>query len=267
MNRAWPEAVAALRALVEASPQPVVLAICGAQGSGKSTLAAALASALQAQGKRCAVLSLDDFYHTKAHRIGLASTLHPLCITRGPPGTHDVGMALAVLDRLRAGEAVALPRFDKPHDDRVDPVAWPVSSSHCDVIIFEGWCVGARAQSDAALAAPVNALEAEEDADGAWRAWSNRALAGPYQQLFARPDRLVLLAAPDFAVVHGWRLQQEEEAGAGMDAVRIARFIAHYERLTRHILAEMPGRADLVIRLGPQRQVLGIERPAMDGSG
>jgi len=29
----------------------------------------------------------------------------------------------------------------------------------------------------------------------------------------------------------------------------VDRFVMHYERLTRHILAEMPGRADIVLDL------------------
>ena len=40
----------------------------------------------------------------------------------------------------------------------------------------------------------------------------------------------------------------------------LQRFIAHYERITRHILAEMPNRADLVIRLDRRRRPLAITR-------
>ena len=39
---------------------------------------------------------------------------------------------------------------------------------------------------------------------------------------------------------------------------RCHRFIMHYERLTRWILQEMPARADIVVRLGPDHEVLGI---------
>ena len=83
-------------------------------------------------------------------------------------------------------------------------------------------------------------------------------MADDYQRLFARVDALVLLAAPGFDVVAGWRLEQEQAGARAMDAVQIARFIAHYERLTRHILAEMPERADLVIRLDRDRKALSI---------
>jgi len=41
-----------------------------------------------------------------------------------------------------------------------------------------------------------------------------------------------------------------------MDDAELARFVQHYERLTRHIIAEMPGRADVVIRLDEARRVV-----------
>jgi len=126
-----------------------------------------------------------------------------------------------------------------------------------DVVIFEGWCVGARPQPRDALRAPINALERDEDPDGRWRSFVNTALAAAYPPLFEAHDALVLLQAPGFEVVAGWRAQQEarlrERTGGGMDAAQIARFVAHYERLTRWILEEMPARADAVFRLATDR--------------
>ena len=132
------------------------------------------------------------------------------------------------------------------------------------VVIMEGWCVGARPQNAAQLATPVNALERDEDPEGSWRGYVNSALEGPYRALFDRLSPLVLLQAPSFEVVHGWRAEQEhklrerlQREGADtsrvMDDMAIARFIAHYERVTRHILAEMPQRADHLITLSSTR--------------
>ncbi len=242
-----------------------VLGICGAQGSGKSTLVAALAARLAAAGVRAATLSLDDLYLPRAERQRLAREVHPLLATRGVPGTHDVALGLAVLDALARGDAARLPRFDKAADDRLPEVEWPAAPAGTQVLLLEGWCLGARPQDAAALAVPAGALEAEEDAQGRWRGYANAALAGAYQNLFARIDRLVLLAAPEWEAVAHWREQQEAElrakskAGAGvMTPAQVTRFIAHYERLTRHILTEMPPRADLVVRLDPDRAVRGI---------
>lgn len=278
MSRAEPLALLAVRELVDAAlaqrvRRPLVLGICGAQGSGKSTLAAALVEQLHASGITCAVLSLDDLYLTRAERAKLARDVHPLMATRGPPGTHDVALGMEVLDALRRGTPVRLPRFDKAHDDRVDPSAWPLAAQPCDVVIFEGWCVGARPQPPHALAAPVNDLEAREDPDCVWRKFVNDALAGPYQELFARIDRLVLLLAPDFDVVMQWRLEQEEDLRARavggphvMNSKQIDHFISHYERITRHIFAEMPDRADLVIPLDRERRPTGKLEPPGNGA-
>ncbi len=243
----------------------LTVGISGAQGSGKSTLTAALAERLAREGVAVATLSLDDLYLGRQARRALAAAAHPLFGTRGPPGTHDVALGLAVLDALARGEPALLPRFDKAMDAATPRAEWPVAPRDCKVLLLEGWCLGARPQSESALIAPINALEAVEDADGHWRRHANTALAGEYQQLWARFDRLILLAAPGWEVVQGWREEQETQlrarAGADapgvMNADEVARFIQHYERLTRHVLAELPGRADVVIRLGPGREVLG----------
>lgn len=185
----------------------MIVGLCGAQGSGKSTVAAALDRALTAQGLAVATLSLDDLYLGRAARRALAATVHPLLATRGVPGTHDVGLGVELLTRLRERLPVRLPRFDKGRDEPVPAAEW-VDAGACDVVLFEGWCVGARPQAEAELVAPVNALERDEDPDGRWRRYVNARLGGDYQALFAI-DRLVLLAAPGFAVVAGWRAEQE----------------------------------------------------------
>lgn len=240
----------------------LIVGLCGAQGSGKSTLAAALVAALAAKACPAASLSLDDLYLSRAERQQLARSVHPLLATRGVPGTHDVALGLQTIAALERGEAAALPRFDKGSDDRAPAASWPHAPAQCRVLLLEGWCVGAVPQVAAALAAPVNALERREDAQGVWRKYATAALARPYRALFDRIDLLILLAAPSWEVVAGWREEQElplRDAGAAlaMDPAELARFIQHYERLTRWILDEMPARADLTVRLGPKREVLG----------
>jgi D-glycerate 3-kinase len=242
-----------------------VVGICGPQGSGKSTTVAVVAALLEARGLKVATLSLDDLYLPRADREALAREVHPLLRTRGVPGTHDVALGLAVLDGLAGEGETALPRFDKASDDRAPVDAWPVVAGPVDVVLFEGWCVGARPEPAQALAAPLNALERERDPDGVWRAHVNAALAGSYRALFARLDLLVLFAAPDFETVLAWRREQEAKLrdrleracqgeGRAMNDDEIAAFVQHYERLTRHIAREMPTRADLVVVLDKDRR-------------
>jgi D-glycerate 3-kinase len=239
--------------------------ICGPQASGKSTLTAVVAHLLGDQGFTVAVLSLDDLYRTHAERQVLARDVHPLLATRGVPGTHDVALGLAVLDGLGRPGETRLPRFDKAADDRRPAAEWEPVQGPVDVILFEGWCVGARPQPAAALALPVNDLERDADPDGRWRASANTALAGPYRALFDRLDLLVMLQAPGFEIVLAWRREQERKlrerlAREGGDSsrvmtdVQVGHFIAHYERLTRWILEDMPTRADVVIALDAQRR-------------
>ncbi|HLZ75953.1 kinase [Phenylobacterium sp.] len=233
-----------------------VIGLCGAQGSGKTTVARFTAQLLADRGLKAVALSLDDFYLTHEARQRLAKEVHPLLATRGPPGTHDVGMAGAAMDALRTRGKAALPRFDKASDTRSPRNTWQTVASPVDVILLEGWCVGAVSQGEAALATPVNDLERDEDPKGIWRHYVNDQLDGPYKALFARLHDLVLLEAPSFDVVAGWRAEQEAKLrakGGGMDDAQIARFVAYYERLTRWILAEMPGRADWVVTLDTER--------------
>lgn len=249
------EAIATAHA---AAGAPIIVGLAGAQGSGKSTMAPRLRDCLALNGVRAAVLSLDDFYLTHAERNRLARTVHPLLATRGVPGTHDVAILVHTLDRLvnPDGPAVPIPCFDKAEDDRADRSGWRCLALPFDVIILEGWCIGARPQSAFELATPVNALERLHDANGQWRGWVNDQLAGVYKELFQRLALRLLLRAPSFEVVLRWRSEQEETLARltgrrGMNDEELQRFIAHYERITRSMLDAPP--ADLVIALDEDR--------------
>lgn len=242
---------------------PLIVGLCGSQGSGKSTVSAALATRFE----RAVTFSIDDLYLGHVDREELARRVHPLLATRGVPGTHDPALGIEVLKGLLRSEPVPLPQFDKANDDRVPCENWPLVPGGRELVIFEGWCVGALPQQPQDLVQPVNSLEAKEDRDGRWRRFVNDALAGEYQRLFGCIDMLVLLAAPDWETVLRWRMQQEHELRASspdgtriMGDQQVVRFVSHFERLTRRILAEMPERADLVIRLNERRECVGVGR-------
>jgi D-glycerate 3-kinase len=250
---------------------PLVVGINGAQGSGKTTLCKFLEVLLVEHNQRAATLSIDDLYRTRADRERLASEVHPLLATRGVPGTHDPALGLAVIEDFRAGRDLELPRFDKSVDDRSpepEQVKGPLQ-----VLLFEGWCLGAAPQDEAALAEPVNALEAAEDPDLIWRRYVNQALDGGYKALFGALDMLVMLEVPDFAAVRRNRALQEDKLRARdpaapglMDAAELERFLDQDERLTLHMLGEMPARADIVFAIDRDQRPVSV-RPALPSAG
>lgn len=246
---------------------PLIVGLCGTQASGKSTACAQLAEHFAGLGLTVGVLSLDDLYLGRTVRAGLAEQVHPLFATRGPPGTHDTAIGIATLDAIKRGDTVMLPRFDKRADEPLSSRDWPLLDGPCDLLLFEGWCVGAKPVPAELLAEPVNALEGEEDVDAIWRDYWNAHLGGETAELFARIDRLAYLRPPSFEVVHQWRCQQERDyqavesgarAVAAMTDEQVTRFIAHYERLTRWIMAEMPGRADVTLQLDEGRYPVSV---------
>jgi len=235
----------------------VTVGIAGAQGSGKSTLAEFLAVVLEnVAGLSAAVLSIDDFYKTRAEREEMARSVHPLFAVRGVPGTHDMALMNGVIDSLKAGISVDIPVFNKAEDDRSEV---PRRLEAVDVILLEGWCWGSVPQSEIELEDPVNELEEKSDADGRWRRAVNDALASfDYQHAFDN-DLMIFLAVPNMEAVQRWRLQQEQGLDPGsrvMDKREIREFIMYYERITRAMLAEMPDRADMTLTLDETHRIV-----------
>ena len=220
---------------------PPVIAIVGAQGSGKTTLARAAAERFGG-----VQISIDDVYLTRARREAMAEEVHPLFVTRGPPGTHD----LRILERLiktlgtaRPDAKTLIPDFDKRRDDRRPIRDWRVFEGRPGAILIDGWCLGAIPEEEADLAEPINALERERDPDGSWRRAVNGFVAGSYADFAARFDAILFLKAPGFDVVLDWRSQQEADLlgvtpgrlPAG-ERRRLAVFIQFFERITRRML-------------------------------
>ena len=253
-----------LRLQCENSSQPIVVGINGAQGTGKSTLATLLKILLK---ESCAlesiVLSLDDYYLSQEQRAVLAGSVHPLLKTRGVPGTHTIDQLndqLEQLIELQPGKQIELSRFDKATDDVSPAEVWKCPQQGLDLILLEGWCVGATPQTEQQLEAPVNRLEHERDSDGRWRTFVNQKLKGSYQVLNSRLDFLLMLLTPDFESVVEWRKLQESKLRAlnpdyGMKAGELRAFMEYFQRLTEFMRTEMPQRADVVLAVAENHQV------------
>lgn len=250
----------------KSAKRPLIVGINGAQGSGKSTLGACLQFLLEQQHLRAVSLSLDDFYFTRNERQRLAEGIHPLLATRGVPGTHDIALARKTLsDLLHQHLPVFIPRFNKAADDRYPPEFAECINEPVDIILLEGWCLGASAEDETALAAPVNELEADEDPNGDWRRYVNEQLARFYPSLFDLVDIWIMLRAPSFDCVFNWRLEQEnklrdraQNQSRVMNEQQLSRFIKFYQRITQNTLDTLPGRVHYLFELNAERQIIKL---------
>ena len=164
-------------------------------------------------GLNLCVFSIDDFYKTKSERKKMSKNVHPLFLTRGVPGTHDVFLINKILRQLKKKKfkTVFNPRFDKSKDDRAKRNKWQKVENSPNIIIFEGWCVGANYQTNSELKKPINQIEKKYDENFIWRTKVNEYLKNGYKKLFNKIDKLIYLKAPDFDHIYKWRLLQEQK--------------------------------------------------------
>ena len=241
--------------------EPYFVGLSGGQGSGKTTLSDFIQVVLSAVSKKSVTgFSIDDIYKSPGEREKQSRKIHPLCKVRGVPGTHDVQMGLKVLESLcNASEETLtpIPSFSKPLDRHKPTEDWKVFQGRPDFIFFDGWCAGARPISEKEWKPPMNDLEKEEDPNGVWSKWSNKELAGDYQDLFRRFDLLLMIKVPGIEYVYKSRWLQEQTLEKTlkdpelrdkiMTKEEVYRFVMHYERLTHYILEEMPSFSDMVL--------------------
>ena len=245
--------------------RPIIIGVNGAQGSGKSTFCSLLTPVLRAaHDLRAVTISIDDVYHTRATRLEMAQTVHPLCGIRGVPGTHDVNLTHTLLDQLTIEglvERVAIPRFDKSVDDRRPRAEWETVEGTVDVILFEGWCVGCPDLPD--WTGPCNDREAADDPEGVWVRWSIERLRRTYRALFDRLDALLMIEVPSMETVRRGRWLQEQRLWEAcglepnatdhppglMNQAAVHEYVALFERYTTHMLAALPEHADALIAL------------------
>ena len=235
-----------------------IIGLSGGQGAGKSTITSILKFILKKKyGLDICIFSIDDFYKTKIERIKMSKKIHPLFLTRGVPGTHDLGLINKTIKKLKEKKfrTVVIPKFDKSIDDRSKKVKWQKIEKPPHLIIFEGWCVGARQQRNSALKKSLNLIEKKYDVDLNWRKTVNNHLKNQYKKLFNKLDKLVYLKAPSFDCVFKWRLLQEQKMKLTsknkkiMSKPQIKRFIMFYERITRHMMKDSSKISDLTIFL------------------
>lgn len=249
--------------------RPFVQGVLGGQGMGKTTLATMLEVILAQLGYRTIGLSIDDLYKTHADRLRLKAA-DSRFIRRGPPGTHDIELGLETLDRLRQADAtefIAIPRFDKSlwqgDGDRTEPEI----VSGVDIILFEGWFVGARPVEPSAFDHPPDPIVT--DADKSFARTVNERLR-EYLPLWERLDRLMVLYPTDYRLSLPWRRQAEHQAiaegKAGMTDSEIEEFVKYFWKslhpdLFIAPLIQNPHLVDLVVTVNGDRTFGEIYRP------
>ena len=244
------------------------LGFSGGQGSGKTTVAKILKIILKKFFKReIYVSSIDDFYKTLKDRNEMSHTIHPLFKTRGVPGTHDISLVKKFFDFIKKKnfKKFKLPKFDKSMDDRLKKKYWSNIKKRPEIVILEGWCVGAKPQSNSIINKSINVLEKYEDKDLIWRKYANEKLKKEYKKLFAMIDHFIFMKIPNFNVVYEWRLLQESKLRKKshsskkiMSYNEIKRFIMFYERITLQMIKDLSKSASVVIFLKTNHKIKKI---------
>ena len=191
-----------------------IIGLSGGQGAGKSTITGILKLILKKKyGLNLCVFSIDDFYKKKLDRLKMSKRTHPLFITRGVPGTHDITLINKTIKKLKQKKfrTVLIPKFDKYRDDRSKKNKWQKIKVKPDIIIFEGWCVGTTHQNNIELKKPINFIERKYDKNIKWRKIVNNLIKKSYKNLFSKIDKLVYLKVPHFDYIVEWRWIQEQK--------------------------------------------------------
>ena len=131
--------------------ETLFLGLSGGQGSGKTTVSTILKIILKKFFKRrIYVSSIDDFYKSLKDRNKMSKNIHPLFRTRGVPGTHDINLIknFFYFIKKKRFRKIKLPKFDKSIDDRLNKKYWFNIKKRPEIVILEGWCVGAKPQSN-----------------------------------------------------------------------------------------------------------------------
>jgi len=235
-----------------------IIGLTGGQGAGKSTITQIIKLILETKYNLSVVyFSIDDFYKTLAERIMLSKNIHKLFKTRGVPGTHDTNLIKKIFFNLtkKKFRPMLIPRFDKSKDDRFPKIKWQKIKKQPQIIIFEGWCVGAKPQEKKDLTRSINILEKKHDSNLIWRLKVNYELKNEYAKIFNKIDRLIFLKVPSFECVYKWRLLQEKKlqlTSKGkkiMSPIQVREFIMYYERITRQMLEDLTKKAYAVLYL------------------
>jgi len=247
--------------------KPYFVGLAGGQGTGKTTISSIIKIILEKYFKlKVFKISIDDFYKTRKERIALSKKVHPMLLTRGVPGTHDISMMLDFFKKSKAKKfnKLKLPNFNKAIDDRFPKNKWNTINKRPDVIIFEGWCVGARAETNKTLKKSINSMEKANDHKLVWRKYVNQQLKTKYKKLYSQLNCIIYLKAKNFSLLQKWRLKQEHKLWLKtkkkgghkiMSKGDVINFMQTYQRITQNMFKNMPKYASIILNLNSNHQI------------
>ncbi len=245
--------------------KPYFVGLAGGQGTGKTTISSLIKIILTKYFKLNVFrISIDDFYKTRKERINLSKRVHPMLLTRGVPGTHDINMMLNFFkkSKIRKFKRFKLPTFNKAIDDRYNKNKWYNLKMKPDVIIFEGWCVGAKSEKSISLKKTINSMEKLKDKKQVWRKYVNDQLKSKYKKLYSQLNCLIYLKAKNFSLLQKWRLKQERKLWVKskvkskiMSRGDVLNFMQTYQRITQNMFKKMPKYASIILNLNSNHQI------------
>ena len=247
--------------------KPYFVGLAGGQGTGKTTTSSIIKIILEKYFKlKVFKISIDDFYKTRKERISLSKKVHPMLLTRGVPGTHDINMMLDFFKKSKAKKFknLKLPNFNKAIDDRFPKNKWNIINKRPDVIIFEGWCVGAKAETNKTLKKSINSMEKANDHKLVWRKYVNQQLKTKYKKLYSQLNCMIYLKAKNFSLLQKWRLKQEHKLWLKtkkkgghkiMSKGDVINFMQTYQRITQNMFENMPKYASIILNLNSNHQI------------
>ena len=146
--------------------------------------------------------------------------------------------------KSKKNKVISLPIFDKSIDDRAKKQKWKKINFIPNIIILEGWCVGAKPQNNKLLYKAVNVLEKKEDSNFRWRNYVNNQLKKKYKYLFDKMNKL--------------RLKNIKKKSKIMTNSEVLKFMMTYQRVTEQMFKDMPKIASVIMSLNKNHQIKNI---------
>jgi len=234
--------------------------ISGSQGVGKSTISNLLKLVIEKYyKKKVMLLSIDNYYLSKTQRFKLAKKIHPLLLTRGVPGTHNIKKLYQDINQFNKQKfPITIPHFDKINDDITKKRK---IINNAQILLLEGWCCGSLPIKTKYLNQNVNQLESKYDKKNIWRKYYNSMLKSEYRKVFSMFNKKIYIQPPSFKYVLKWRsLQEKNNAKKSnsknfMNKDKLKKFIQHYEKITKWMMKTMPHEVDILIKIDKNQKI------------